>query len=154
MRRRSLAWGLIAALGLALAGSLQADPPTAAISQGSRTLQRPAPSSRGARFNGPASGWNGLGGTLALFGAAAGVAWVAQRWNRRDVAGPGALQVVDRIQLTSRHALHVVRAGDRLFLLGTGTAGAPALLGELPSDDPRRAPTPTTQEARPDAGKA
>jgi flagellar biogenesis protein FliO len=76
--------------------------------------------------------------TAALAALGAGV-WLANRGRTlglrpAGIAGPD-VRVVSRTPLTPRHAIHVVRAGDRLLLLGTGTTGAPTLLGELPAQD-------------------
>jgi flagellar biogenesis protein FliO len=44
----------------------------------------------------------------------------------------GALRVVQRLPLEPRKALYLVAAGERLLLIGTGEAGAPRLIAELP----------------------
>src|SRR5271157_267599 len=43
----------------------------------------------------------------------------------------GSLRVVGRVSLSSRHSIFLVRAGERVLLIGTGSQGAPSLLGEL-----------------------
>jgi hypothetical protein len=66
--------------------------------------------------------------------------------------------VVGRLSLSSRHSIFVVRAGERVLLIGTGSQGAPSLLGdltaaerELNSADPDRRPpySPEDRVARP-----
>ncbi len=39
--------------------------------------------------------------------------------------------MVGRISLSSRHSIFLVRAGERVLLIGTGSQGAPSLLGDL-----------------------
>lgn len=43
----------------------------------------------------------------------------------------GDVRIVGRVQLTPKHAVHLLRAGDRTLIVGTGQGGPPALLGEL-----------------------
>ncbi|CEP68910.1 Flagellar biosynthesis protein, FliO [Moorella glycerini] len=45
--------------------------------------------------------------------------------------GPGQLELVERLPLSSKSGLAVIRCGDRHFLVGLGE-GAPVLLAELP----------------------
>ncbi|MBE3572676.1 MAG: flagellar biosynthetic protein FliO [Moorella humiferrea] len=47
------------------------------------------------------------------------------------IAGPGRLEVVERLPLGSKSGLAVVRCGERYFLIGLGE-GAPVFLTELP----------------------
>lgn len=47
------------------------------------------------------------------------------------VEGPGQLEVVERLPLSNKAGLAVIRCGDRHFLVGLGE-GAPVLLAELP----------------------
>ena len=73
---------------------------------------------------------------LAVFGA---VSLVAKKARPRDSAG---LRVVGRASLSPRHAVYLLRVGDRTLIVGTGGQGAPSLLGELaPSPEP---PSPAT----------
>lgn len=46
-------------------------------------------------------------------------------------AGAGHLQVLERVQLSNKTGLAIIRCGDRFFLVGLGD-GPPALLAELP----------------------
>ena len=65
----------------------------------------------------------GFGGiTLVL--AVCGAICVAARkyWPRESV---GSLRVVGRVSLSSRHSIYLVRAGERVLLIGTGSQGAP-----------------------------
>lgn len=62
-------------------------------------------------------------------------AWGALRWAaKRGVglgAAPGRVRVLERVALDARRALFVVRADERVLLLGAGETGAPVLLTEL-----------------------
>lgn len=46
----------------------------------------------------------------------------------------GSLRVVGRVSLSPRHSIYMVRAGERVWLIGTGSQGAPTLLGELTAE--------------------
>ena len=78
--------------------------------------------------------WLGAGGiavVLAVFGA---VSLLAKKARPRDSAD---LRVVGRASLSPRHAVYLLRVGDRTLIVGTGGQGAPSLLGELaPSPEP------------------
>jgi hypothetical protein len=74
--------------------------------------------------------WLGKLAAGALVVAALGVAVVVVQRRRGVLEPEGAfLRVVGRRPLSPRHTLHLVQAGDRLLLVGTGSSGAPALLG-------------------------
>ncbi len=45
-----------------------------------------------------------------------GLAVTNVSWRRS--AGPKAIQVVERVQLTAQHSLHLVQYGDELILIG------------------------------------
>jgi hypothetical protein len=65
--------------------------------------------------------------------------------------------VVGRVSLSPRHSIFLVRAGERVLLIGTGNQGAPSLLGELteaehvldPADPAGRPSSPEALTARP-----
>ncbi len=69
-------------------------------------------------------------GILAL--GAIGMAGRSARVRGRSRAG-GSLAVVDRVSISPKHAVFLVRAGDRTLIIGTGPQGPPALFGELES---------------------
>ncbi len=88
----------------------------------------------------PGSGgwWLGSAGiTLAL--VVCGAVCVAARryWPQETV---DSLRVIGRVSLSSRHSIFLVRAGERVLLIGTGSQGAPSLLGEL-TERAREAPS-------------
>lgn len=73
---------------------------------------------------------------LALAGVCV-LAWavlrmLAKRGIGQPFAGKGAMvQVLQRVPLDARRALYVVRAGERLLLVGVGESGAPTLVAEI-----------------------
>ena len=80
------------------------------------------------------------------------LAWLLLRWARRGGFGVGPAQrrmaLLERLPLDPRRALHLVRVGDRVLVIGTGD-GAPQLLIELAADevpDPPPAPQPSFSE--------
>jgi flagellar biogenesis protein FliO len=63
---------------------------------------------------------------LAICGA---ICVAARKYWPQESAG--SVRVVGRVSLSSRHSIYLVRAGERVLLIGTGSQGAPSLLGEL-----------------------
>lgn len=99
-----------------------------------RTLLAPGGDSSGlARGHTLVGGWwlGPAGITAAL--AACGAACIAARkyWPQQD---SGPVRVVGRVSLSPKHAIYLVRAGQRTLLVGTGSQGAPSLLGALDED--------------------
>jgi flagellar protein FliO/FliZ len=85
--------------------------------------------SRKSQATGPEGWWLGMAG-MALVVAICGAIGVAvRRFSPR--AAHGAVQVVGRVSLSPRHTVYLLRAGQRVLLIGAGPQGAPALLGEL-----------------------
>lgn len=98
------------------------------------------------------SGGTALGSVLRVLLALAGVcalAWVVLAVFARRGFGafrgglgrvPSRLRVLERVVLSPRRQLYLVQADSRVFLVGTGEAGPPALIAELDraSDPPDR----------------
>lgn len=85
--------------------------------------------------SGPGSWW---AGTVCVALALAACGWwsvAARRYRPGSVAGAAGLRVVGRTSLSPRHVVYLLRAGDRVLIVGTGPQGAPSLLGELESDE-------------------
>ena len=76
---------------------------------------------------------------VALIGLA-GASFAGRR--ARGRGGAGGLEVVGRMPLSAKHSACLIRAGDRLLLVGLGPQGPPALLGELDPTDLESAPSP------------
>jgi flagellar protein FliO/FliZ len=80
------------------------------------------------------SGWwlgsTGIALVLAVCGA---ICVAARKYRPQDSTAP--VRVVGRVSLTPRHSIFMVQAGRRVLLIGTGSQGAPTLLGELSEDD-------------------
>ena len=104
----------------------------------------PAPSTPGA------SGWWLGSAGIALVLAICGAGCVAARkhWPRESA---GLLQVIGRVSLSPRQSIVLVRAGNRVLLIGTGAQGAPSLLGELPADEDDGPPGAEHAGSSPDA---
>lgn len=125
---------LLAVLGLALVPALaRADEAPGRAGHPFRPLRegpgRSAPASQG----GPVAWWAGTAGLAAALAAVGGLGVAARRLRTRTPNAPGAgpgLKVIGRVGLSPRHAVHLVRAGDRVLVVGTGPQGAPTLLGE------------------------
>lgn len=83
---------------------------------------------------------------LALIGVCL-LAWVSLTWlSRRGLIGApsfGRLQLLERLVLSPRRQLYLVRADSRVFLVGAADGGPLSLIAEL---DPQ-APTQPEPEA-------
>lgn len=66
--------------------------------------------------------------TLAAFG---GLSLANRRGLLPTRRESGPLEVVGRVSLSARHAVYLLRTGDRVLIVGTGSQGPPTLLGEL-----------------------
>jgi hypothetical protein len=118
-----------------------AEPPVVAI--GGVAEPRGVPVTRAVPPGSSRSAAGGATGRLAVIGVVlllglVGAGLAVHRWKphlrAREGAGP-IVRVVGRAQITSRHAVHLVRVGERLLIVGTGSGGPPALLGELATGD-------------------
>ncbi len=90
--------------------------------------------------------------TLLALAAVCVLAWVVLRWGAQRGLGTGRLagrvRVVERIPLDPRRSLYVVKAGERVLLLGVGDGAAPSLLTELDASLLPAQPEPRPGEAR------
>jgi flagellar protein FliO/FliZ len=73
--------------------------------------------------------------TLFALAGVCVLAWVVLRWGAQRGFGTGGVggrvRVIERIPLDPRRSLFVVKAGERVLLLGVGDGAAPTLLTEL-----------------------
>ena len=128
-------------LGLAAAGvtgpAAWADrpPPKVAIgaSQEPDRMLMPSHDAGGRRSAGGGQGsggwWLGTVGValaLAVFG---GISVATRKYLPQHGSGP--LRVVGRTSLSPKHTVYLLKAGDRVLIVGAGPQGAPSLLGEL-----------------------
>lgn len=127
-------WGTLA-LGGPVPSSALAEhtPPPAAIAASStERLHRigPRSSERKSAGSSASSGgwWLGTAGVALALAVVGGVSLASKRL--RPLEHGVALRVVGQVGLGPRHAVHLLRAGDRTLIIGTGPQGAPALLGE------------------------
>jgi len=100
--------------------------PSGHLSQPGSVAGSPESAPRGP---GSSGWWLGSAG-ITLIMAVCGAICVATRkyWPQESA---GSVRVVGRVSLSSRHSIFLVRAGERVLLIGTGSQGAPSLLGEL-----------------------
>lgn len=105
-------------------------------------------SSRGASNSSASSGgfWISTAG-IALALAAFGAISLGARKMRPGGADAGPLKVIGRASLSPRQTVYLLRAGDRVLILGSGGQGPPTLLGEMMPDEipaatPRRSRDP------------
>jgi hypothetical protein len=82
-----------------------------------------------ARPPGFEASWPGLACAALILAACGGIAAWARRFAPR--AGSGAVQLVGRLSLSPRHTVYLLRAGNRVLLVGAGPGGPPALISEL-----------------------
>jgi flagellar protein FliO/FliZ len=129
--RIAVVWSLLTLAG-PIASAL-ADPATAALGGPGKGDLHPIPPREGGRISGTNGGagtwWLGTAG-IALALAAVGAISVAARRAQQATGGPGHFEVVAKVHLNPRHTVYLLRAGERVFIIGTGTQGSPALLGE------------------------
>jgi hypothetical protein len=81
----------------------------------------------------PVSGhwWLGTAGIGLVLGAFGALSLASRRWKGLVGREASGLQVIGRTALSPRHSVYLVRAGERVFLIGAGPQGPPAFLGEL-----------------------
>jgi hypothetical protein len=158
MRRLSRLLAISVGLSLALGGPIPtfesrglargedgAGPLTNAIpgpgAEGLHRVPAKTESTRPGRVGSDASGgwWLGtvaLALGLAVFG---GISLASRRFLPGRDSGP--LRVIGRAALSSKHSVCMVRANNRILLIGVGPQGSPSLLGDWAESDttsPRR----------------
>ncbi len=108
------------------------------------------------RGPGSSGWWLGSAGITLVLAICGAICVAARKYWPQESAG--SVRVVGRVSLSSRHSIYLVRAGERVLLIGTGSQGAPSLLGELTEAeraldlaDPacRRPYSPDARTARP-----
>jgi hypothetical protein len=87
----------------------------------------------GSHAVGSAGWWLGSTGIALLLAVCGTVCALARRYRPQDSVA--LVRVVGRVSLSPRHSIFMVKAGRRVLLIGTGSQGAPSLLGELALED-------------------
>ncbi len=138
MIRRSYRWMAVACLWGAIGGIPPATargdqdessrPPTMAIGAGHHPTSRPGRPAKSAP-SGSGGMWIGTAGIALALAAFGGLSLAAKKFKVAGDAGP--LKVIGRTCLSPKHTVYLLKAGDRVLIVGAGSQGAPTLLGEL-----------------------
>ena len=90
-------------------------------------------------------GTAGIAVALAVFG---GVSLASRKYLPKSETSP--LRVIGRTSLSPKHSVYLLKAGDKVLIIGTGPQGAPTLLGEMGSDEaePAKARTASSMISR------
>jgi hypothetical protein len=78
--------------------------------------------------------WLGSAGIALVLVVCGAICVAARKYRPQD--STAAIRVVGRVSLSPKHSIFLVKAGPRILLIGTGSQGAPNLLGELFDDEP------------------
>ena len=128
--------GLILILAAPALGQGQVVEPTA----NSLPLMVPPPSTKlGLTSDGSNSStpgwWVGTPGMALALAAFGGLSLASRRWGSTNVRQTGLVRVISRTSLSPRHAVYLVKMGNRTLLIGTGPQGSPTLLSELATSE-------------------
>jgi hypothetical protein len=77
--------------------------------------------------------WIGTGGIVLALAVCGGLSLVFRKYV--PAGASSALTVMGRVGLSPKHSVHLVRAGTRILLIGTGPQGAPSLLGQWTDEE-------------------
>jgi flagellar protein FliO/FliZ len=91
------------------------------------------------------SWWMGTAGIALALAAFGGMSLAAKKFLPQSESGP--LRVVGRTSLSPKHAVYLLKAGDKVLIVGTGPGGSPTLLGEMPPDAATSSPRPALRRA-------
>jgi hypothetical protein len=84
-----------------------------------------------AEGQGGGSWWLGTAGVALALAVAGWASVAAKRFVPKAGAGAVGLRVVGRTNLSPKHTVYLLQAGDRVLIVGTGHQGPPSLLGEM-----------------------
>jgi flagellar biogenesis protein FliO len=73
--------------------------------------------------------WFSTVGVAAALAVVGGVSLASKRL--APARDGGSIQVVGRSSLSARHAVYLLRVGERVLIVGAGPQGAPSTLGEV-----------------------
>ena len=95
---------------------------------------RDAATKRDARTDGQggAPWWFGPTGVVVILAAGGWASLAARKYLPANAtAAQTGLRVLGRTALSPKHSVYLLKAGDRVLIVGTGPQGAPSLLGEM-----------------------
>lgn len=105
------------------------DLPTASIAA-RHPVARPDSSREGTQRTSSSGGyWFGTAGIAAILAVVGACSFGIKKI--RPNTETGALKVIGRTSLSPKHTVYLLRAGDRVLIVGAGGQGPPSLLGEL-----------------------
>ncbi len=133
---RDRRWWMALLVGAVLTPCAQADdaPPV----ESRHRIILPPKIGRGAATPSTSSGgwWIGTAGVAVALAVFGGVSVAAKRFGLGPKSSEvGLLKVVGKTSLSPKHTVYLLRAGDRVLIVGTGPQGSPTLLGEMPADE-------------------
>ncbi len=108
-------------------------PPTMAL-PGHHPITRATTTGRDGKPTAPSASAGGFwlsSAGIAVAIAAFGAFSLGARKLRPGDNGPLALKVVGRTSLSPKHTVYLLKAGNRVLIVGAGGQGPPSLLGEL-----------------------
>jgi flagellar protein FliO/FliZ len=129
------------ALALALATGLVFDP--LARAETPAPQRRPVAraeggsTSRNPRSEGVSTSgwWMGTAGMALALAACGWASLAARRFLPKRATAASSLRVVGRTSLSPKHSVYLLDVGGRVLIVGTGSQGAPSLLGEMLGDE-------------------
>ena len=76
--------------------------------------------------------WLGSAGVALVLAAGGWASLAARKYLPGSVTvSQTGLRVIGRTSLSPKHTVYLLKAGDRVLIVGTGPQGAPSLLGEM-----------------------
>jgi hypothetical protein len=125
-------------------------------------VRRPSHRSTSGRQAGTVSSsrwWLVVAGTAVVCATCGWLSLASKRGRLGLARTRPALEVVGRASLSPRHSVYLLRAGERVLIVGAGAQGPPALLGEITDSqelarfvEPRAAGSPSGEFEFADGG--
>jgi len=111
-------------------------PPTVALPAHHPISRTPATARDGVREPSSTSGfWLSSAGIVVAIAAFGAFSLGAKKLRPGADSGPFSLKVVGRTSLSPKHTVYLLKAGNRVLIVGAGGQGPPSLLGELNEAD-------------------
>ncbi len=126
--------------------------PAAAVETSPAPLKPPAAAESERKPIETPSLWPLMGSLVLVLGLFFALAWLMRRLSPHGIAvlPPEAFEVLGRAPLANRQQAHLVRCGNKLWLIAVGAAGA-SPLGEIADADEVERLTQLCRQARPAA---